>query len=482
MTDLAALLDRLADVPLAPLPSVADLHRRNRKRHRRSFLRGAAGALAAGVAAVLGITLAIPSSSPPSGSGLASYLVPATKVPLTVLRAVGIPSTIRPPQALSGQPQLDTGTKPEIFYAGAAFCPYCAVSRWALVIALSEFGTFSNLGAVVSSASNDIYPGLKSWSFAHSHYSSPYLAFDPVELSFHRTGAPTPGQATGYVPVATLSLADRHLYDAYDAGGTIPFIDIANAAVVVGSSADPAPLQGLSLGQISSTLSDPSSPVAEALDGAANTLIKSICTLPGTAGAPACAAPLLQKSGIGGDSPGTSSTIQVGQYLGAAAKLLAHTASWNAPTELTRLSVPGPDGTTLLVGSASSNSESGCEALAARGPGSARQQLVGAACGFAGTTSQLPTKTTPRTTFGDTTHGWLAPTGALYAISFGQGPAGTSMVAYVTSSGSTVVKGAVDQGWYEIAVPSTDLAKGGKVDFYATSGRLVGTGPLSAAG
>ena len=425
------------------------------------------------------VILAIPSGSPPGGSGLASYLVPATKVPLTALRGVGIPGTIRPPQSLSGQPPLETGGKPEIFYAGAAFCPYCAVSRWALVIALSQFGSFSDLGSVVSSASNDVYPGLESWSFASSHYSSPYLAFDPVELSFHRTGASTPGPATGYVTVATLSPADRHLYDAYDTGGTIPFVDIANTAVVVGSSASPAPPQGLSLGQISSALSDPSSTVARTLDGAANTLIKSICSLPGTTGAPVCASPLLQKAGIGSPGRKAGSTIQAGQYLGAAAKLLAHTATWHAPTEVTRLQAPGPDGTTLLVGSASSNSESGCVALAARGPGSSPPQLVGAACSLAGTVGQLPTTSTPMTTFGDTTHGWLAPTRTLYAISFGQGPAGTSKVAYVGSSGSTVVTGAVKKEWYVIAVPSTDLAKGGEVDFYATSGRLLGTGPLS---
>ena len=135
----------------------------------------------------------------------------------------------------------------------------------------------------------------------------------------------------------------------------------------------------------------------------------------------------------------------------------------------------------LLVGSASSNSESSCEALAARGPGSSPPQLVGAVCGFGGTAGQLPTTSTPRTTFGDTTRGWLAPTGTLYAISFGQGPAGTSTVAYVTSSGASVATGTVDQGWYVIAVPAADLVNGAAVDFYATSGRLLGTGPLSTA-
>jgi hypothetical protein len=479
MTDLATLLDRLVETPLAPLPSMEGLRRRNRKRHRGTLVRAATGALAAAIAAVVVIALVVSSPSPSTGRGLAGYLVPATKVPLTVLHAVGVPSTIRSPQILSSQPRLETGGKPEIFYAGAAFCPYCAVSRWALVIALSEFGTFSNLGSVVSSASNDVYPGLKSWSFANSHYSSLSLAFDPVELSFDRTGATTPGPATGYVPVATLSAADRHLYDAYDKGGTIPFIDIANTAVVAGASADPAPLEGLSLGQISSSLTDSSSPVAKALDGAANALIKSICSLPGIAGAPACASPLLPKAGIGSPSHAGASTVHAGEYLGAAAKLLAHTANWNAPTELTRLSVSGPDGTTFLVGSASSNSESGCEALAVRDHTQVVPELVGAACGLAGTVGQLPTTSTPSTTFGDATHGWVAPTGALYAVSFGQGPARTASVAYVSSSGSTVVTGSVSHTWYVIAVPATDLAKGEDVDFYATSGRRLGTGPIS---
>jgi len=45
--------------------------------------------------------------------------------------------------------------------------------------------------------------------------------------------------------------------------------------------------------------------------------------------------------------------------------------------------------------------------------------------------------------------------------------------------GSTVVTGSVSRDWYVITVPATDLAKGAAVDFYATSGRLLGTGPIS---
>jgi hypothetical protein len=32
-----------------------------------------------------------------------------------------------------------------MLYIGAEYCPYCAAERWPLVMALSKFGTFSNL-------------------------------------------------------------------------------------------------------------------------------------------------------------------------------------------------------------------------------------------------------------------------------------------------------------------------------------------------
>ena len=46
------------------------------------------------------------------------------------------------------QPPLTARTgkkKPELLYIGAEYCPYCAASRWPLIIALSRFGTFKGL-------------------------------------------------------------------------------------------------------------------------------------------------------------------------------------------------------------------------------------------------------------------------------------------------------------------------------------------------
>jgi hypothetical protein len=64
---------------------------------------------------------------------------------------------------------------------GAEFCPYCAAQRWALVVALSQFGTFSGLTAT-HSTTTDVYPDTKTFSFYGSTYTSTSLDFTSVEL------------------------------------------------------------------------------------------------------------------------------------------------------------------------------------------------------------------------------------------------------------------------------------------------------------
>lgn len=58
--------------------------------------------------------------------------------------------------------------KPALVFAGTDSCPYCAVRRWAVVKALSAFGTWSHLKKMVFMSTFDL---------ASSHYHSPYVAF-----------------------------------------------------------------------------------------------------------------------------------------------------------------------------------------------------------------------------------------------------------------------------------------------------------------
>jgi len=67
--------------------------------------------------------------------------------------------------------------------AGARSAPF---GNWPLQVALSQFGTFTQLGRPLSSSPTDVYPGLKSWSFTGSRYVSKYFKLDAFETS--RTG------------------------------------------------------------------------------------------------------------------------------------------------------------------------------------------------------------------------------------------------------------------------------------------------------
>ena len=51
----------------------------------------------------------------------------------------------------SGTP-LTSGGKPEVLFIGAEYCPFCGAQRWAMITALSRFGTFTGLKTIHSLA------------------------------------------------------------------------------------------------------------------------------------------------------------------------------------------------------------------------------------------------------------------------------------------------------------------------------------------
>jgi thiol-disulfide isomerase/thioredoxin len=160
---------------------------------------------------------------------------------------------------------LTSGGKPVVLYIGAEYCPYCAAERWALVTALSKFGTFTNLNYMLSS-STDVYPGTPTLSFYGSTYTSQYISFQSVEVQDRaKNTLQTPTSDQGSV------------FNTYGQNGAIPFVDIANQYVFTGSQLSPSTLAGMSWSQIGGQLNDPNSDVAKAIDGAANIIVSDIC-------------------------------------------------------------------------------------------------------------------------------------------------------------------------------------------------------------
>lgn len=175
---------------------------------------------------------------------------------------------------------------------GSGLCPSCAYQQWALLVALSRFGTFSNLGQFVFPSVSEGTPLPVSWSFAGSTYGSSVLIFDPAEIAPLRTTS----SGGALVPPQSLDSLQTNAIDDLEGPSSVnqslPFTDIANRYWDYRFAANPSNnwytlLQGLSLGQVAADLSNPSSPVARIIDGAANYLIGDICAV-GTPSAPIC--------------------------------------------------------------------------------------------------------------------------------------------------------------------------------------------------
>jgi hypothetical protein len=268
-------------------------------RARRRTRTGAIGVVAVVLVVVLVmVVLALtrhPGTAQGSGTaGEAGNL--AQHVPVSVLDQVGAGKAITPPKALpSGTPALEQDGKPQILYIGAEYCPYCATERWPLVVALSRFGSFTNLGGTESAPAPEVFPQTPTFTFHGATYVSDVLSFAGVETNTNQRD-PSGG---GYTALDQATAAQQALVQQFDVNpystnpGAIPFLLIGNRFVSVGASYDPSVLEGLTRDQIARALSDPTSPVAQSVDGAANVLTAAICQATGGAPSSVCASPVI---------------------------------------------------------------------------------------------------------------------------------------------------------------------------------------------
>ncbi|HEY7295947.1 MAG TPA: DUF929 family protein, partial [Dehalococcoidia bacterium] len=130
------------------------------QRYKGWLLAGAVGVLLVAGAVIFAVKFGPSNSGKEQAAGNApadpAVVSALTAIPQSVYDAVGAGSASNPPSAITA-PALTQDGKPQILYVGAEYCPYCAAERWAMIAALSRFGTFSNLQTARSSAS-DIYP------------------------------------------------------------------------------------------------------------------------------------------------------------------------------------------------------------------------------------------------------------------------------------------------------------------------------------
>lgn len=211
-----------------------------------------------------------------------------TSVPVSTLVAAAKaaqPSALNPPTNLPGSTTpLTSAGKPEILYMGAEYCPYCAAERWPLVMALSKFGTFSNLHATKSS-STDVNANTPTFTFLGSTYSSPYLSFTAVEME-DRAGKPLQNPTAQQNSI--LSTYDAPPYTS--SAGTIPFVDMGGKFVINGTEYDASALAGKSFDSAVGYIASANNTTSRAAEGVAGHLIGTICALTNNQPAKVCSA------------------------------------------------------------------------------------------------------------------------------------------------------------------------------------------------
>jgi Domain of unknown function (DUF929) len=207
------------------------------------------------------------------GRAPTNVVTQVTMLTPSVLSRIGAGQAATSLQPVPVGSSLSIDGKPGVVFVSEESCPFCAAERWPVVIALSHFGTWSNLGATTSS-STDVYPSTATFSFRHATFTSPDLSLRTTELTDN----------VGH-PLQPLTHLDNNLLARYDVppyvnsadqSGSVPFLDIDNHDVLAGAQYDPQVLAGLSMSQIAAQLKDPASPVAKAIDGSADVLIASI--------------------------------------------------------------------------------------------------------------------------------------------------------------------------------------------------------------
>jgi hypothetical protein len=217
-----------------------------------------------------------------SSSSAALVISTITSLPASELEQAGSGSANNLIKKISGTALTGPDGKPDVFYLGAEFCPYCAAERWPMIIALSRFGMFSGLQTTTSS-STDIYPNTPTFTFRSATFTSQYIDFESVETTDRN-------QSTLQTPTS----AQQALVSKYDTSNSIPFVDFGNRYAFAGAMYVPDVLAGMTWQEVADALQQTGSAQAKAVLGSANLITAAVCQLSGQLPAAVCSGSSIQ--------------------------------------------------------------------------------------------------------------------------------------------------------------------------------------------
>jgi len=156
------------------------------------------------------------------------------------------------------------------------------------VVALSQFGVFSNLRLGESAV--DQRPFVLSFTFSGARYFSPYLSFEGVEVS---SDLPAP-RGGGFRTLDRLTPAEGRLLRSLDARRTAPFVNVGNQFVDLGATVSPGLGQGLSWSQLAASVGRPRTSVGQGIAASAEVFTAELCRVTGGAPSSVCGSAVVQ--------------------------------------------------------------------------------------------------------------------------------------------------------------------------------------------
>ncbi len=240
------------------------------------------------VAAVITFFILTSRSSPgaaePSPATNSAVVSKVTSIPPSVYDAVrgGSDTTQSFKTVPAGDLLKGASGKPVVLYVGAEYCPYCASQRWALVAALSRFGTFGGL-ALSSSSSKDVFANTPTFTFRGASFASDVVELQAVELSDRDQR-----------PLRSPDPTQQRSMERFDPGLTVPYLSIADRYYMDGSAFSPDILIGKGWDDIAAALRDPTTPISRAIVGSADRMSAAICAVTQQQPAAVCSSPSVQ--------------------------------------------------------------------------------------------------------------------------------------------------------------------------------------------
>jgi hypothetical protein len=212
------------------------------------------------------------------------------------LNYVKVPPTQFTPFTSNGRPLVVT--------IEADYCPFCAVQRWPLIMALMRFGNFTNLKYMASSASEGDYP---TFTFHATKYSSQYLVFQAFEQQ-DRNNNPLDTVPTNYTSI----------FSNY--GSSYPFIDFGNRWVISGAMMQPESLGNDNWNQVFGSIQS-NDTLGTQMKESTNVITALICKLTSNVPSSVCNQPQI-----------TEMTISIAAYRPASLGLLTASPSFVSDT------------------------------------------------------------------------------------------------------------------------------------------------------